>query len=58
MDAFESCISDEEKHAHLHMLQEAQTLLKKIKHEDAIRESIQETISQLDYLMEKWRIYE
>ena len=58
MDAFESCISDEEKHAHLHMLQEAKTLLKKIKHEDVIRESIQQTISQLDYLMEKWRIYE
>lgn len=58
MDAFESCIPDEEKHAHLHMLQEAKALLKNIKEEETIRKSLQQTTSQLNYLMEKWRIYE
>ena len=58
MDVFESCIPDEEKHVHLHMLQEAKALLKDIKQVETIRESLQQTTAQLDYLMEKWRKYE
>lgn len=58
MDAFESCISDEEKHRHLDMLESAKQLLMKMQEKEAIRENLQQNIAQLDYLMEKWRIYE